>query len=201
VAHLQRLRAGLEALGSDPAWLEPAWQAALAWAREQVGAGDGALRLQVELPARTLEVRLEALPRPLPDYRLVDLPHPVPAVQAHSLGLHKGCLGAWHLGVLAEARRLGGDDALLLLPDGQVSETAIAAVGMEREGCLVLPPREGRVRSIAELWDLPTWADERGWRLVHGAFTLQDLDTRPLWCFNALRGLWPARLLSRSLPS
>lgn len=193
-AHRQRLEAGLLALGSDPTWLAPAWAEALAWAAS-LGA-DVALRVKVDPRVCALAARAEALPVPVSPYRLVALRHPARAERDLPLSPHKGCLGPWNQATLVEARRRGAEDALLLDPDGTVVETAIAAVGLEMGNRLVLPEVQGRVRSIAELWDLPAWADERGWRVVHGTFLLADLSAHPLWCFNALRGLWQAQLLT-----
>lgn len=169
--------------------VEQAWS----WAREHAGGVPLlALRILTNPTAQSLHVRLEPLPEVTQPYLLLPARHPLAAERENPLNACKGCLGPWNRAVLAEVQGAGAQDALLHWADGTVGETAIAAVGLLAGHRLVLPPTEGRVRSIAELWDLPLWADERGWEVVHAPIPLQEALQGQLWCFNALRGLWPA---------
>lgn len=132
---------------------------------------------------------LEPLPVSPGPYRLVPLPHPLPPQAG---GRVKGLDGPWSPAVLARARALGGEDALLLWPDGRIAETAIAAVLLLRDGEALTPPADGRVQSLAEAHLLPPWAAARGLRIRSTAFGLPDLAGAELWCLNAVRGLWQA---------
>ena len=195
-AHRERLRAGLLALGASEDWLDAALDQALEWARRQAhGAPLLALRWVADPRTNTLHARLEAIPQMIQPYTLMPLRHPISTETERSLAPHKGCLGLWNVETLAEAQTKGAQDALLHRADLTVVETAIAAVARLEGRRLFLPPMEGRVRSIAELWDLPTWADERGWELISAPISLQEARQGQLWCFNALRGLWPAECL------
>jgi branched-subunit amino acid aminotransferase/4-amino-4-deoxychorismate lyase len=98
--------------------------------------------------------------------------------------------------VLAAAHAAGAHDALLLWPDGTVAETGIAAVALEREGELWIPPPAGRVASLAEALELPIWARERGLALLTRPFPLEEVASGTLWCLNAVRGMWQAESLS-----
>jgi branched-subunit amino acid aminotransferase/4-amino-4-deoxychorismate lyase len=160
-------------------WLEPV--------------SEGALRLALHLELRFLAARLEVLPSTPDSYRLAPLPHPMGDLRSNPLAPHKGLSGPWRTPAMAEARRRGAEDALLLWPDGTLAETAIATVALERGGALMLPPAPGRVASVAERLDLPAWAEARGL-----ALETQDIPLGTegrLWCLNALRGIWPAVLV------
>ena len=195
-AHRERLRAGLLALGASPVWLDPALDRAVEWARmEAHGAPLLALRWVADPETETVYARLEAMPALIQPYTLVPMRHPISSDAERFLAPHKGCLGPWNVETLAMAQTRGAQDALLHRGDLTVVETAIAAVARLEGRRLFLPPPEGRVRSIAELWDLPTWADERGWELISAPLTLQEARQGQLCCFNALRGLWPAECL------
>lgn len=194
-AHEERLRLALVALGADPAWLGAALAEAWDWVRE-ASTGTQALRLQADPATRSLRALLEPLPESVQPYTLLPMPHPFRDHRGDPLAPHKGCRGPWSREVLARAREAGALDALLLWADGSLAESAIAAVGWVQGSRLWLPSPEGRVRSIAELRDLPRWADERGWTVAYGSPSLQEASTGQLWCFNALRGLWPARLFA-----
>ncbi len=136
-----------------------------------------------------------ALLEPLPDlrlpYALKPLAHPLE--RGLPLAAHKGLLGLWNAVPLRDAQESGAEDALLFWPDGTLVETAIASIALEMEGELWLPPHEGRVASLAERMDLPIWAGDRPRRLQ--PFTTVDLGRGQLWCFNAVRGIWPGTLL------
>lgn len=193
-AHLARLTAGLEALDAPVDWLPLAWTQALDWAARQ--GPDLALRVRVNPRARRLDARTEPRPPAPTSYTLIPAAHPWSPGTARDFRLlpHKGCLGPWHQPLLARARGCGADDILLHTEDGRVLETAIASVGLAVGDRFLLPPLEGRVCSVSEVWDLPAWADERRWQVLPEPFTLQDLSRGSLWCFNALRGLWPAQV-------
>ncbi len=195
-AHGRRLAAALDALGIETSWLAPALEEAWAWAGSR-GAGPEpmALRLWVEPGRRCLGARVEPLPPTPSPYRLVPLEPPCADRRGPPPAPHKGRLGRWGGEARERARARGAEDALLLWPDGAVAETAIAALGLEEGGRLRLPAPEGRVRSLAEFLDLPGWADERNWEVAVSPFSFQEARRGRLWCFNALRGLWPAETL------
>ena len=122
------------------------------------------------------------------------MPHPLIEGRSDPAAPHKGLTGSWPATALREAHRLGGDDALLLWPDGTLAETAIAAVGLELGDRFLLPPAEGRVASLAERLDLPTWAADRRLQVTTAPISLAEAREGRLWCMNALRGIWPATL-------
>ena len=191
-AHLERLRAGARALGHEVPWLTFAAAELLRWL-ESRSTVEGAMRLALHLDLRLLAARMEPLPpAPFP-CRLAPMPHPMGDLRPNPLARHKGLSGPWRPVALAEARRRGAEDALLLWPDGTLAETAIAAVALEHEGSLTLPPPQGRVASVAERLDLPAWAEAHG--LVLRTEELFLGAAGRLWCLNALRGIWPATLL------
>ena len=188
-AHLERLAVSAAALGTSVPWITEQAIPIRDWVSASSTVEAEALRLRVH--GDQVWALLEPLPELPSPYRLAALPHP--HGKPHTLAPHKGLLGIWNLGSLAEAKALGADDALLFWPDGVLAETAIAAIAMEVEDELWLPPLEGRVASLAERLDFPVWA---GARNIHTrAFTLEDLRRGRLWCFNAVRGVWPGGLL------
>lgn len=188
-AHLARLRAGAMAQEQDQPWIEGLAVELATWVETATRDGMEALRL------RLLGARVWALLEPIPavpqPYRLKLMPHPL----EHPLPLapHKGLLGLWNTAPLREAQVEGAEDALLHWPNGALVETAIASIALEVEGELWLPPMEGRVASLAERLDLPDWAGTRSIRTQ--AFRVKDLNRGQLWCFNAVRGIWPAVLV------
>lgn len=181
-AHLQRLAAA----APTATWLEPAFRAAQAQFEK---APDGMVRIRFDAGGGRLWVSWEALPETPSPYRLLALPHPLPPQAAPRI---KGAHGAWHAAVIEAARAGGAHDALLQWPDGTVAETAIAAVVLERDGALWVPPPGGRVASLAESLDLPLWAEGKGLRLETRAFDLAMTARGTLWCLNAVRGVWQA---------
>jgi len=193
--HLHRLAAGATALGQPAPWVLSEGPRISAWLIEVCAEEDAALRLQLWTGGGLITARLEPLPSPPDPCRLLDLLHPLDARRGDPLITHKGLAGDWSDDILAQARRSGADDALLLWSDGTLAETAIAAVGVELGDMLVLPPPAGRVASLAEQVDLPAWAEQRGLRLARSALTSTQARQGRLWCLNALRGIWPATLL------
>lgn len=193
-AHLLRLEAGAAALDREVPWLALIRTELEGWLEAEVQGGEAALRLVLHPDAGRLSALLEPLPAVPRPYRLKVLPHPLGSRRAEALLPHKGLAGPWSQAVLAEARQAGAEDALLLWPDGTLAETAIAAVGLERDGVLALSPPQGRVASLAERLDLPAWARERGLRIEVAARVLPPAREGRLWCMNALRGIWPAEL-------
>ena len=174
-------------MGAEATWLDAEADALRAWVEAETAAPVEALRLR--LHGQQVWALLEPVPDTPSPYRLALMPHPR---AAHPLAPHKGLLGAWNLETLREAQAAGADDALLFRPDGAVVETAIASVALEVAGELWLPLAEGRVASLAERLDFPAWAGARPIR--HHAFTIEDLGRGQLWCFNAVRGMWPGIL-------
>ncbi len=194
-AHFNRLEAGAAALGQAVDWLGSIRAELEGWLDSKKGPNETALRLVLDPEAAVLFARLEPLPAPPRPCRLVPLPHPLGTRRLDPTLRHKGLAGSWGKEVLAEAGRLGAQDALLLWPDGSVAETAIAAVGIETGGVLKMPPPEGRVASLAERLELPAWAQSRGLRIETAVLPLSLTIEGRLWCMNALRGFWPATLL------
>lgn len=198
-AHLRRLQQAAEALQRPGDWLESLASEIgaqiLVWTDRPEAALASALRLALHPELGLLRVRLEPLPSSPQPYLLAPMPHPMAHRRSDPLLRHKGLGGAWGAAVLAEARSLGAADALMVWPDGSLAETAIAAVGVEREGSLTVPLPEGRVASLAEQLDLPAWAAQRGLRIEQGPLGLAQARQGQIWCLNALRGIWPAQLL------
>lgn len=190
-AHLERLAASAAAEGRSAAWLVTECEALTAWV---AGAWrDPVEALRLRLQGDRLWAWLEPLPGTPDPYRLRLHPHPLGSPSGHPLAPHKGLLGFWGARTLQAVQAGGADDALLHWPDGTLAETAIASIALEVGGELWLPPREGRVASLAERLDLPAWAGGRALRIR--AFRAGDLERGELWCFNAVRGVWLGRPL------
>lgn len=194
-AHLHRLAAGATVMGQPVNWLLPLQQDIEVWLETATPREDAALRMVLRPAAGLVSAQLEPLPAPSNPYLLIPMPHPLGARRADPSITHKGLAGPWGMEVLSAARKLGADDALLLWPDGSLAETAIAAVGVERDGILMIPPPPGRVASLAERLDLPGWAESRQLRIETRDITVAIAREGRLWCMNALRGIWPALLL------
>lgn len=191
-AHLARLEAAAGALGEPAPWVRHLAGSIAAWLRAEA-IEDAALRLR--LHPGFLEARLEPLPTAPQPYRLIVRPHPMGARRDDPVLVHKGLSGPWGRDLLAEARRLGAEDVLLVWPDGTLAETAIASIGVQIGGDLRLPVPEGRVASLAERLDLPEWAAARGLRRIEAPVAFDGLASGRIWCMNALRGIWPATIL------
>lgn len=188
-AHLDRLAASAEALGASLPWLPEQAQPLRAWVRDASREPSEALRLR--LHGHQVWALLEPLPETPQPYRLIALPHPHGS--PHPLAPHKGLLGVWNLALLQQAQAAGADDALLQWSDGTFAETAIASIALERDGELWLPPAQGRVASLGERLEFAPWAGARPVRCR--AFDAGDLAGGQLWCFNAVRGIWPGTLV------
>lgn len=193
-AHLDRLQSGARALGEPAPWIPDIEQDLLAWIALRAD-GNWALRLRLHTAWSLVHASLEPLPANPHPYRLVPLLHPLGDLRTQDLARHKGLSGPWRQPALAEARRRGGQDALVLWPDGTLAETTLAAIGLEREGMFLLPPPEGRVASLTEAIDLPDWARDRGLAVRREPISLAQAQGAHLWCLNAVRGIWPAMLL------
>jgi branched-subunit amino acid aminotransferase/4-amino-4-deoxychorismate lyase len=176
--------------GAAP-WVMAEADAITEWVAAGFREPDEALRLRLQ--GKQLWALLEPLPEVPSPYRLRLMPHPHEIPSRHPLAPHKGLLGVWNAAPLNEAKAAGAHDALLYWPDGTLVETAIASIALEVDGDLWLPPLEGRVASLAERLDLPEWAGSRKLRIQ--AFSAGDLHRGRLWCFNAVRGIWPGTLL------
>lgn len=190
-AHLDRLMASAAAMGEAAPWVGGEDGAIEAWAAGSSLGSTGVLRLR--LHGNHLWALLEPLPKTPSPYRLRLMPHPLETPARHPLAPHKGLLGVWNRAPLEEANSVGAHDALLFWPDGTLVETAIASIALEVGDELWLPPPEGRVASLAERLDLPEWAGARKIRIQ--PFSATELDRGRLWCFNAVRGVWPGTLL------
>lgn len=193
-AHLDRLGRGLRFLGQPEDWLKEAFEAALDLAP------DGLLRLRAAGALRVLLARSEALPVLSAPYRLLAAPHPLGDPRRDSRAAHKGLLGGWSAAALAQARAAGADDLLCLWPDGSLAETAIASVAVVDGDRLRLPPLPGRVASIAEVLALPAWAAARGLEPRWESIAFGETFGKQLVCFNAVRGVWQADLLTPTDP-
>ncbi len=189
-AHLGRLATG----APDASWLESAFRSL----QERLAtAPDGMVRIRLDATGGRLWAAWEVLPETPSPYRLLPMPHPLPPGAKPRL---KGADGAWSVSLLRAAREAGAHDALLLWPDGTVAETAIAAVFLEREGQLWIPPAGGRVASLGEAFDLPPWIREHRLKGVARAFGLAETREGRLWCLNVVRGMWQAESLSPPRP-
>jgi len=193
-AHLDRLLAGATAMGLEVPWLTAIQSELVAWLAMEAPRTDAALRLLLHPETARLSARLEPLPTIPRPYRLKVLPHPLQARRQEATIVHKGLAGPWSQTALSAARETGAEDALLIWDDGTLAETAIAAVALEWGQCLVVPPPQGRVASLAERLDLPDWARSRGLRIEVASLSLPEVREGRLWCLNALRGIWPALL-------
>lgn len=194
-AHLSRLEDGAGALALPAPWISGLAPAIRAWIAGAGIPGDRALRLALHGPEGLVSARLEPLPSTPFPYRLAPLPHPMGDLRGSALARHKGLSGPWRQPALAAARSRGAEDALLLWPDGTLAETTLAALGLEVEGALILPPPAGRVASLTESLEVPTWAAARGLDLRREEIRLDQVGEGRLWCLNAVRGFWPAILL------
>lgn len=183
-AHFERL---IQASGPKATWLLAQRDSLLAW----IGPSPCALRLAVDPKAQVLWATREALPDTPNPYMLLPQLHPLPPLER---ARHKGLDGRWGTPLLTKAALQGAADVLLHWPDGEIAETAIASVALEAYGALLVPPLAGRVAGLAERLVLPEWAKARGLAVRSESFTLEDAFHHPLWCANALRGIWRAEL-------
>lgn len=184
---MARLKMGASNLRWDVSWLRES--DILAWIST---AKTVVCRLQ--LFPDVLSVRVEAIPDAFPTYRLLAVPHPLGDLRRDIRAPLKGLLGTWDMKARDLARKRFADDVLLLWPDGTIAETAIAAVGLQLNDKLLLPPLEGRVASITEALDLPRWAKSHRLDLQRKPIALDELLAGKLWCMNAVRGLWQAEV-------
>ncbi len=188
--HLGRLQSGAACLGWEVSWLGSAESEITAWISTS---GFGAGRLQL-LPD-VISIRLESIPVLGPSYRLLPLAHPLGDIRNDARAGLKGLLGPWDIQTRNHAQEKWADDALLFWPDGTIAETAMAAVGLQLKGELLVPPPEGRVSSITEAVDLPAWAASRGLAVRRRPIHLKEVTAGQLWCMNAMRGLWQAEVV------
>jgi branched-subunit amino acid aminotransferase/4-amino-4-deoxychorismate lyase len=200
VDHLLRLARGAEALAQPAPWIRGLDVEIRAWLAAAGTRDDRALRLALHGAEGLVSACLEPLPSTPHPYRLAPLPHPRGDLRGSTLARHKGLSGPWRPPVLAEARKRGAEDALLLWPDGTLVETTLAALALEVAGTLLLPPPDGRVASLAEALELPAWAAARGLAPRWEGIRLDQVAGGRLWCLNAVRGFWPAILLGSPAP-
>ena len=190
--HMTRLQMGAIGLGWDVAWLNSKEPEIAAWI---LTAEMAACRLQLFPDA--ISVRLEAIPDRFSSCRLLPMPHPLGDIRGDAKATLKGLLGAWDIQARneAHAHESLADDALLFWPDGTLAETSIAAIGLQLNDKLLLPPLEGRVSSITEAFALPLWAMAHEFAVQRRPIRLDEVSGGQLWCMNAVRGLWQAEVV------
>lgn len=189
-SHLFRLRLGAASLGWDVSWLSGLESEIESWVST---AGLAACRLQ--LFPDTVSVRLEDIPDPISSYRMLAMNHPLGDIRSKARAGIKGLLGSWDIQAWKVAHEKAAEDALLIWPDGTIAETAIASIGLQVDGHLILPPLEGRISSITEALDLPLWTLSRGLTVQRRPMRLDEVPGGQLWCMNAVRGLWQAEMV------
>ena len=182
--HLDRMAASAAALGF-------AFDRALAQQRVAALADglDRPARLRLLLSrGGALAVESAPLPPPLPDPAPC-LALPLPVVAGDWRLRHKSTDRQFYDAALAAARAAGAAEAVLVRPDGLVTEGSFSNLYVERDGRLLTPPAGlgllpgvGRRRLIEE------------GRAMEAELTLDDLATG-FWIGNALRGLTRAVLL------
>ncbi|MDM7915900.1 MAG: aminotransferase class IV, partial [Candidatus Eisenbacteria bacterium] len=148
------------------------------------------VRLIVEADGAA-RVEAEPLRAPFPEpYRLRLASSPIDP--ADPLLYHKTTARSVYDRALEEARAAGCDDALLWNPDGEVTETTIANLAIERGGRLLTPP----VRSGLLPGTLRAALLEEG-KLAEAPIRIDDLrDGARILLLNSVRGIWPATLVA-----
>ncbi|WP_347302321.1 aminodeoxychorismate synthase component I [Croceibacterium sp. TMG7-5b_MA50] len=182
--HLDRLERSAAALG-------------FACDREAIAAAVEHAAAHLAAPARlrlvlarsgALAVTSAPLPSPLGEPVPV-LALPLPVDPGDWRLRHKTSDRGFYADALTVAREAGAQEAVLVRPDGFVTEGSFTSIFVERDGRLLTPPlAHGLLPGIARRALL-----EEG-RATEGALTLDDLAGGFL-LGNALRGLVPARLL------
>ena len=189
-SHLARLLSGAVSLEWDVSWLKAKEPEIADWIST---AGMAVCRLHLFPDA--ISVRLEAIPDPCLSYRLLAMVHPLGDIRGDARARVKGLLGIWDSQARTHAHEKLADDTLLLWPDFTLAETTIAAIGLQLHDKLLLPPLEGRVASIAEIFELPLWALSHGLIVQRRPIRLEEVSGGQLWCMNAVRGLWQAEVV------
>ncbi len=93
--------------------------------------------------------------------------------------------------VYERARRSDCDDVVLWNPDGEVTETTIANIIVEVEGRRVTPPVACGLLPGTMRAELLARND-----IAEAPVTVQQLQAAPEFSLiNAVRGIWPARLI------
>ncbi|WP_121118881.1 aminodeoxychorismate synthase component I [Croceibacterium ferulae] len=165
-------------------------RAAIAAAIEQaIGHLAAPARLRVVL-ARSGALALESGPLPAVLGEPVPVvPVPLPVSPGDWRLRHKTTDRAFYAEALTAAQEAGAQEAVLVRPDGFVTEGSFTSIFVERAGRLVTPPlAHGLLPGVARRALL-----EEG-RATEGALTLDDLAGGFL-LGNALRGLMPAKLM------
>jgi branched-subunit amino acid aminotransferase/4-amino-4-deoxychorismate lyase len=190
ISLLTRLQLGAARLGWDISWLDREEPGIAAWISTV-----GMASCRAQLFPDAISIRLEALPEAFATYRVLTEIHPLGDIRSNGKATLKGLLGTWDMQARHHAREKAADDSLLLWPDGTLAETTIAAIGLQLNKRLVLPPLAGRVASIAEAVELPLWARIHGLAIERRPIRLEEVSAGQLWCMNALRGLWQAEVV------
>lgn len=193
--HMERLRAGMQALGMDAPreWSVGHWSAQLAAS----GITEARVRLSVW---RRTGGTLRAAHRKV-DFcvELGELPGPVSSPLrvgiCQAVRLSSDALSPWkslqmprYAAAAREACAAGWDDALLLNAHGRIAESSIANVFWEEDGVWFTPPlSEGCVAGVMRAWML----DQR--RVEEVVLDVERLiGADRLWLTNAVRGIMPA---------
>lgn len=142
------------------------------------------------LASRRGALALEAAPAPeAPGQPLSCIALPLPVDPGDWRLRHKTSDRGFYAEALAAARSEGADEALLVHPDGLVTEGSFTSLFVEREGVLLTPPlRLGLLPGV-----LRRSLIEAG-KACEAELTLGDL-AHGFWLGNAVRGLVKARLL------
>ncbi|MFC4254078.1 aminodeoxychorismate synthase component I [Altererythrobacter xixiisoli] len=148
------------------------------------------------LLARSGETALESVPLPAPaDGPIRCIALPLPVVSGDWRLRHKTTDRSFYEQALAVAKAQDAGEALLVRPDGLVTEGSFTNIFIERDGTLLTPP--------AHLGLLPgvlRWQMLEDGRAVEAELTLDDLQTANLaggfFLGNAVRGLMRAEVIS-----
>jgi len=181
--HLERMKASAAELG-------------FSFDRHEARNRIQALCFELEQPARLRllasrsgELALESAPLPpVPTGAVECIALPLPVVPGDWRLRHKTTDRAFYDGATALAKQLGAGEALLVRPDGRVTEGSFTNLFVERDGVLLTPPAAlGLLPGVLRADLLASG------RAVEADLTLDDLSDG-FWLGNALRGLMQATL-------
>lgn len=184
--HQARLAASAEVLGIAPV---PTLETLVA----PHARGDAVVRIEVH-PDRLPAVTTRPVPSPASARVIV-------AREPHVPYPHKTTDRACFDAARAEALAAGSDEALLCAGTGALAEGSYTTLFFWQDEVLCTPARtlgilpgigRGRVFELARAFGIP---------LIEGPFRPADLDGRPLFLVNAVRGVVPAALAPAALPS
>jgi branched-chain amino acid aminotransferase len=199
--HLARLQRSLEAIGfaaqADSvvaAAKEDLDAAVRAWGREGayvrlvVTAGSGDMGLSADIRRPTRIVVMKPLPpRPGSPLRVVSLPHETFAAPG-CLREHKVLPWLSQCLALAEARRKGADDGLLVAEGRWATEGVSSNLFVYDDGVLRTPPLGGILPGITRGLVLES-ASELGWGVREEPIDVADLGRSLVFLTSSIRGL------------